>query len=120
MTCAKRKIVAWIALAAMHGGTALFALIAMENGLPSGRELWINLWPVTTIIGTIVAGRALRRAYKEEPASGFWHLSIGDLLTVSFAFGIMQGITRSLCTELHFGQTMLISVLATIVTLSGL
>jgi hypothetical protein len=120
MICAQRKLYAWITMAAMFGGTALFAVIAIKKGPPQGHELWINLWPISTGIGTVVSFNVLRRAYKEEPSSGFWHLSLGDLLTASLTFGALLGIIRNLCDDLEFAQTTFISMILAGVTLLGL
>jgi hypothetical protein len=118
MTSATRKLLAWVAMAATTGGTALFILIAIEKGLPQGREWWINLWPVTTGIGMVLSFFALRRLYRDE--SGFWHLSIGDLLCVTVTFGALLGITQSACDDLNVAQRIIVSALIAAVTLVGL
>jgi hypothetical protein len=119
MTYTKRKLYAWIVLATMFGGTALFVLIAIEHGLPHDRELWINLWPLITGLGTIASFVVLRKAYRQEPASGFWHLSVGDLLSTSLTFGALLGITQFACDEIVFSQAIFISAVITAVALFG-
>ncbi len=114
MNFTRRKVIAGVSFALMLGGTVLFAVVAIDKGLPKGREVWINLWPVITGIGTIVSYLALRKNDHQLPSPpGSWHLSLNDLLAASLTFGALLGIVRAACDDLDFVQATFISALIT-------
>ena len=121
MHLTRRKLIAGLTFVIMFGGTALFALIAIVKGLPQGREVWINLWPVLTSVGTVVSFLALRKAERQDPLPpGSWQLTLADLLAATLTFGALLGIISNLCDDLEFIQALFVSLLITAVMIAGL
>ena len=93
MKIATRKRIWWCALALGVGGTVIFLIILAEEEFrfPNGGEAWLNLWPISTLLLALLAPARLRKLYREEPfaAPGFYHLSLGNLLVVSFYCGLI-------------------------------
>jgi hypothetical protein len=100
MKIATEKKVWWCALAVGIGGTVIFLIALAEHdfSFPKGREAWLNLWPLTTLLLALVAPFRLRKLYREEPfaAPGFYHLSLGDLLCVSFYCGLILALGQDI------------------------
>ena len=113
------KLFTWLCFLTFIGGTALFVFLVLEKGLPQGKEVWINLWPAVTTLGTVVSFVRLRGAYRAEPGDGFWQFSMSDLLLATLTFGAALGLSRLAGDELLFGQSMLIAALLAGIMLFG-
>ncbi|MBE7466566.1 MAG: hypothetical protein HS116_24115 [Planctomycetes bacterium] len=101
MSLARWKIVYWAALAASLGGISLFALLVAEKGPPTGREVWIWLWPILSVPVALFALRRLMQSYKIEPLSGpeLWQLQILDLIGATLGAGLGLTLWQSLWPE---------------------
>lgn len=122
MTISTRKKLWWTLLAVASGGFILFALVALQKGFPTGREVWLNAWPVGAAVGVLISLRQLRQCYEIEPSKirGLWHLSVADLLLVSLSAGALLSAFRATHDTDFLLSWLPVTIIITTLLLAGL
>ena len=92
-----RKSVCWMLLFA-DAGTMIFFLLIILGGEAITLTFKMSLLLFLTVLTAVVSGLVLKRSYRLEPAnfSGFWHLSLADLLTATFFTALLMTAFRAI------------------------
>ncbi len=98
MSYARIKSASWVLLFTGAGTTLAFTLAILDEGLPRYWSSFEIVVPIVSTILAIVSGAALRIFYRAEPANftGFWHLSLADLLAASFFTALVMSAFRAI------------------------
>ncbi|HLX65252.1 MAG TPA: hypothetical protein VKX17_28545 [Planctomycetota bacterium] len=91
------KSVCWFMLAAGFGGSLTFALLCLQYGPPGPIEMSVYWWPVCTLLLSAVSAGTLIKCHRAAPESfgGHWHLSLVDLIAISFFAALCMAAYRA-------------------------
>jgi len=108
----------WLLFFAGAGTLLFFLVIVMQNGWREvSRDSMAIVLPVLAVILTAVSAVGLRICYKREPAnfSGFWHLTLADLIVTAFFSGMVMSVFQFIWPEYFVPSGVFVSILTAVV-----
>ncbi len=93
------KSIAWILLFTGVGTVLFYAMLTLHDGFQEVRREWQVF--ATALVLIALSAALLKWSYRVEPAdfSGFWQLSLADLLAASFFTALLMTAFRAVWPE---------------------